>query len=113
MTWIYKILTRAEWDAALATGRYDGSVHDARDGFIHMSAAGELAETARKYFSGQQDLLLVTLESDALGSGLVWEPSRGGALFPHLYGPLHTASAIDVRSLDLGPDGVPVIDLLP
>lgn len=80
---------------------------DVADGYIHFSAAGEARETARKYFSGQDDLMVLTLEADSLGADLRWEPSRGGALFPHLYGPLDCRHVIDARPAPLGEDGVP------
>ena len=59
-----------------------------RDGFIHFSTAEQLAETAAKHFAGQTDLVLVAVDGDTLGALLKWEPSRGGALFPHLYAAL-------------------------
>jgi uncharacterized protein (DUF952 family) len=107
MTRIYKILSKADWTAALKTGAYQGSADDVRDGFIHLSSADQTAETARKYFTGRDDLMLAVFEADTLGPGLVWEPSRGGALFPHLYGPLPTAAAVEVRPLALDAAGVP------
>jgi uncharacterized protein (DUF952 family) len=112
VTRVYKILPRADWDAAAGAGAYQGSADDARDGFIHLSAAGQTAETARKYFSGRTGLALAVFESETLGPALKWEPSRGGALFPHLYAPLPTAAAIEVRDLALGPDGAPEVGVL-
>lgn len=106
---IYKILPLSAWRAACASGNYQGSRDDLRDGFIHFSTAAQLTETARRHFSGQTDLVLVALETAALGDRLVWEPSRGGALFPHLYGALDTAAAIWSRDLPLLADGVPDI----
>ena len=88
MTIIYKICEEASWRAARAAGRYHGSAVDERDGFIHFSTAGQLAETAAKHFAGQTELVLVAVDGDALGATLKWEPSRGGDLFPHLYAAL-------------------------
>ncbi|MFZ3361057.1 MAG: DUF952 domain-containing protein [Xanthobacteraceae bacterium] len=85
---IYKICERAAWRDAERAGTYPGSDVDRRDGFIHFSDAAQLGETAAKHFAGQRDLMLVAVESDALGIAVKWEASRGGALFPHLYGPL-------------------------
>ena len=113
MTRVYKILSGAEWDEAAAKGRFDGSADDLRDGFVHLSAADQAAETARRYFSGRHDLVLAAFEAAALGPALKWEPSRGGALFPHLYAPLPTAAAVEVRPLALGPDGAPDLGFLP
>jgi uncharacterized protein (DUF952 family) len=85
---IYKICEQAAWRAAAAAGAYPGSAVDARDGFIHFSSAEQLAETAAKYFARQTGLMLIAVDADALGAALKWEPSRGGALFPHLYAAL-------------------------
>lgn len=83
---VYKITTRAEWQQAEAAGVFQGSAVDRRDGFIHFSTAAQVPETARRHFAGQADLLLVAVDARAVA--LTWEPSRHGALFPHLYGPL-------------------------
>ena len=99
---IYKICTAAEWRQAEQTGTYRGSMVDRRDGFIHFSTAAQTAETAAKWFAGQRDLVLVAVNADALGDTLKWEPSRGGALFPHLYGelPLSAVRRVDPLPLD-------------
>ena len=102
---IYKILSEAAYEAAKREGRYSGSADDARDGFIHLSAVNQLAGTLAGHFAGQADLLLVALDPDLLGPELKWEPSRGGALFPHLYGPLDFATVVGVEKLELGDDG--------
>lgn len=88
MTTIYKICEQASWLAAEAAGQYRGSTIDERDSFIHFSTAVQLAETAARHFAGQSELILVAVDADALGGQLKWEPSRGGDLFPHLYGML-------------------------
>jgi uncharacterized protein (DUF952 family) len=93
---IYKILPRAEWEAACASGLFEGSAIDLKDGFIHFSAADQWAETLARHFAGQRGLLLVAVEADVLGPRLKWEVSRGGALFPHLYGPMPTGLAVSV-----------------
>jgi uncharacterized protein (DUF952 family)/phosphohistidine phosphatase SixA len=104
---VYKILPQADWAQAVQTGAYQGSADDARDDFIHLSARGQVAETARRHFHGREGLVLVALDPRELGAGLKWERSRGGALFPHLYGPLPAAAALQVRPLPLGADGAP------
>mgnify|MGYP001415313919 CR=1 FL=1 len=108
-TIVYKILTRQAWEAAIAAGRFDGSADDARDGFIHLSSRAQVADTAAKHFRGQADLVLVVLATADLSDGLTWEPSRGGALFPHLYGFLSPGSALSVTPLPLDADGVPMV----
>ena len=109
MSRIYKILSRTDWEAARAAGRYAGSAVDARDGFIHFSTAAQAPETAAKHFAGQADLVVLEVEADDLGEALRWEPSRGGELFPHLYGPLDTGLVRNVTEAPLGPDGTPRI----
>lgn len=108
MTLIYKISPQAAWAEAEAAGRFTGAPVDLADGFIHFSAADQLRETAAKHFAGQAGLVLVAVEAEALGAALKWEPSRGGALFPHLYGDLPASAALWVRPLPLGPDGAHV-----
>jgi len=109
---IYKILDRPAWEAAKAAGVFTGSPVDLADGYIHFSTAAQAPETARRYFAGQADLILLTVDADALGEVLRWEPSRGGDLFPHLYEPLPTARVIDERALSLAADGVPDLGAL-
>ncbi|MHC8509078.1 MAG: DUF952 domain-containing protein [Rhodospirillales bacterium] len=105
---IYHMCRAAEWAAAEAAGAYAGSAQDAADGFIHFSAAPQLRVSAAKHRAGQDGLVLVTADPDRLGDALKWEPSRGGALFPHLYGPLPTAAVLRVDPLPLGPGGAHV-----
>ena len=105
MATIYKICTADEWRRAVADGVFRGSAADLRDGFVHFSTSEQTAETAARYFAGQVDLVLVAFDDAALGPGLKYEPSRGGALFPHLYGPLDPATALWVEPLPLGGDG--------
>ncbi len=88
MTTIYKICDQTLWRKAETEQRFSGSPADLRDGFIHFSTAGQLAETAAKHFAGASDLILVAVDAAALGGRLKWEKSRGGDLFPHLYAPL-------------------------
>lgn len=107
MARIYKILPRAEWAAAEAAGRFEGSAVDHRDGYIHFSTAAQAGETARRYFTGIADLVVLEVEGDDLGSALKWEPSRGGDLFPHLYAPLGVGSVRVVHDAPLRDDGVP------
>jgi len=106
---VYKILPRVDWDQACQDGSYAGSPDDMRDGFIHLSAAHQLASTAARHFRGLEDLVLVALDAEVLGPALKWEPSRGGDLFPHYYGPLPARRALWSRPLELAPDGVPLI----
>ena len=105
---VYKIVPSALWRDAEAAGSLRGAPVDLADGFIHFSTAGQARETAAKHFTGQGDLLLVAVEAAALGTALRWEPSRGGALFPHLYGPLPLDAVRSVVTLPLGPDGTHV-----
>jgi uncharacterized protein (DUF952 family) len=109
MSKIYKILATSEWDAARAAGLFAGSAVDLADGYIHFSAADQAQETAAKWFAGQADLVLLTVEAEPLGEALKWEASRGGALFPHLYRPLEIHEVSAERPLVLDAAGVPVL----
>ncbi len=86
--WVYKILRAHEWRVFQDAGVFDGSPADLKDGFIHLSAATQVLGTREKHFAGESDLVLLRISGAALGHDLRWEPSRGGALFPHLYRPL-------------------------
>lgn len=107
MSRIYKILARDEWAAALDAGAFAGSAVDLTDGYIHFSTSAQAAETARRHFAGQAGLVVLEVEADDLGEALVWEPSRGGDLFPHLYGRLPIDRVLAVTDAPLGDDGVP------
>ena len=103
MSLIYKILTLKEWAQAQAAGQFEGSAIDLRDGFIHFSSEDQWRETLRLHFVGQTGLVLVAVEANRLGASLKWEKSRGGQLFPHLYGPLEVRLAVSVTGLDAVP----------
>ncbi len=102
---IFKIFRRPEWDAFRAAGETAGAPVDLADGYIHFSTAAQVAETAAKWFATESDLVLVAFEAERLGPALKWEPSRGGALFPHLYRPLRLAEVVWDKSLPLGATG--------
>jgi uncharacterized protein (DUF952 family) len=102
---IYKICPATLWREAERRGVFRGSDVDLRDGFIHFSTAAQVAETAAKHFASQRDLVLVRVDASRLGEALRWEPSREGALFPHLYGDLDLKAVTKVEPLPLGADG--------
>lgn len=105
MPLIYKICPVALWTEAEAKGRFDGAPVDLADGYIHFSTAAQLAETAAKHFAGQGGLLLIAVDDSRLGEALRYEPSRGGALFPHLYASLDPKAARWIAPLPLRADG--------
>lgn len=102
---IYHMCRAEEWRAALAAGVYAGSSQDLADGFIHFSTAAQIVASAAKHRAGQDGLVLLMVESASLGAALRWEPARGGALFPHLYGVLAPQAVRRAVDLPLGPDG--------
>jgi uncharacterized protein (DUF952 family) len=102
---IYHVCRRDEWQAALATGRYGGSSQDRADGFIHFSTATQVVESVAQHRAGQSGLVLLEVATAPLGAALKWEPSRGGRLFPHLYGDLPADAVVRVADLPLGADG--------
>ncbi|RLB49738.1 MAG: DUF952 domain-containing protein [Deltaproteobacteria bacterium] len=100
---VYKLLERADWESIEGQAEWDGSEVDRRDGFIHFSAADQVAETLRKHFATASELVLLSVSTSTVS--LTWEPSRGGALFPHLYGPLPLGAIDRVEHLPRGPSG--------
>jgi uncharacterized protein (DUF952 family) len=105
MNLIFKIVSAEEWRAAEANGVFAGAAVDLADGYIHFSTAEQAQETADKWFAGRDDLTLAAIDADALDDALRWEPSRGGALFPHLYGKLPMTAVVWSRPLPLAENG--------
>lgn len=105
---IYKICERTAWRQADDAGRFLGAAADLSDGYIHFSTAAQAAETAARHFADTPDLVVIAVDADRLGADLKWEPSRGGALFPHLYAALEMSAVKWVRPLSRGKDGVHV-----
>jgi len=103
-TTIYKICESVLWREAERAGTLRGAPVDLRDGFIHFSTADQVRETAAKHFAGAADLILVAVDAAAVDSALKWEVSRGGDLFPHLYGALPLSAVLWARPLPLGSD---------
>ncbi len=100
-TFIYKIIDRDAWAKAEAAGTFTGAAIDLEGGYIHFSTAVQARETAKLHFAGQRNLVLVSVETAGLGDALKWEPSRGGQLFPHLYGALSMSAVARVDDLPL------------
>ena len=104
-TIIYKVTTRALWEAGQATGILPPSPIDETDGFMHFSTAEQLRDTLSLHFAGQSDLVLVAVPAAAVADALKWEPSRGGALFPHLYAPLPLSAVSGYHDIAVDADG--------
>jgi uncharacterized protein (DUF952 family) len=109
---IYHMCFRQEWKLAVRSGAYAGSSQDRADGFIHFSTAAQLPESARRHRAGQAGLVLLAVDPHMLGEALRWEPSRHGALFPHLYGTLPLSAVVSICDIPLDADGVPLLPLL-
>jgi len=108
---IYKLFRPAEWSALERDGTTTGAPIDVADGYVHFSTAAQVAETARRYFADVEGLVLVAVEADPLGEALVWEPSRGGDLFPHLYREMRMTDVAWHKVLPLGAGGHSFPDL--
>jgi len=102
---LYHLCLRPAWQAAQKTGLHDGGRGTGPDGFIHLSTAEQVAESAALHFAGVADVVLLTVDGRAFGPELRWEASRGGALFPHLCGDLPLDAVLAADPLPLGPDG--------
>jgi uncharacterized protein (DUF952 family) len=101
----YKVLTADQLGELERSGIFAGAPVDLADGYIHLSTSGQLDETVSKYFSGQDNLQIAAVDLDALGAAVKWEPSRGGALFPHIYAPLPLSAVIAYGPLERNDDG--------
>jgi uncharacterized protein (DUF952 family) len=99
------VCRREEWQAAQGAGRYGGSSQDEADGFIHFSSAAQVVESVAKHRAGQSGLVILEVAAAPLGAALKWEPSRGGQLFPHLYGELPVSAVTRSADLPLGGNG--------
>lgn len=102
---IYKIFRESEWAAFQETGETGGSLDDVADGFVHFSTAAQVPGTLARHFAGDRDLMLLACDADRLGDDLWWEPSRDGALFPHLFRALRRDDILWTRRLPWGPNG--------
>jgi len=102
---IYKVFRAGEWAELAATGETRGAPVDLADGYVHFSTAAQLGETLRRHFRGERDLWLLAVDAEAAGEAMRWEPSRGGALFPHLYCPLRRADVLWSRRIEDGAEG--------
>ncbi len=96
-TTAFKIFTANQWRQFEADGSFAGAPVDLADGYIHMSTATQLQGTLDKHFAGQTGLVIAEIDLSGFGDALRWEVSRGGALFPHLYGALPMSA---VRNVD-------------
>jgi uncharacterized protein (DUF952 family) len=96
---IYKVLRAAEWDELEARGATPGAPVDVADGFVHFSTAEQLPGTLARHFAGETGLMLLAVDAGAAGPALAWEPSRGGARFPHLYRPLALSDVLWAKPL--------------
>jgi len=102
---IYKICHKAEWALAVREGIYAGSAKDHEDRFMHFSTAEQVRGTLERHYAGARDLVLVEVKAELLGAALKFEPSRDGAMFPHLYGTLPIAFVNWVRHIRQRADG--------
>ena len=100
----YKVLTREQMDALLAEGSFAGAPVDLADGYIHLSTAAQVDETVAKHFAGQTALHITAVDLAALGDAVRWECSRGGQLFPHIYGTLPISAVSAHGPLACGAD---------
>lgn len=100
---VYKIMAADLWARAEHEARVPWAPVDVGDGFVHLSSSAQLAETARRHFAGQRDLVLLHIDPAKIPEGrLRWEPSRGGALFPHVYGDIPLGAVTRVEPMDDG-----------
>lgn len=109
MSVAYKVLTSEQWAGFIAASAFAGAPIDLADGYIHLSTAAQLTETVDKHFAGQTGLWVAAIDLPLLGEAVKWEPSRGGALFPHVYAVLPMDAVIAAMPLERGDDGAVVL----
>ena len=110
---VYKIVPEILWNEARKAGVFQGAPVDLADGYIHLSAQEQVAGTLTKWFAGQDDLYLAAVDLTALGDTVKWEEARGGALFPHIYGPLPLSAVVAHGPLTWAAEGEPNLPALP
>ena len=101
----FKLLTESDWEKWRSSGLFTGSPVDVADGYVHLSARDQTAQTAAKHFADVDPLMLIMVDLAALNDLVRWEPSRGGALFPHVYGPIPLKAVAGKSRLRLGDGG--------
>lgn len=102
---VYKVVSRAVYDASIASGTFVGQPIDKADGYIHLSTAAQLRETIRLYFAGLSEQVLFQLACAPFGEAMKWEASRNGELFPHLYAELPMNALGPIATIDVAADG--------
>jgi len=105
---VYRLCHRDDWRAAEQAGVFAGGADDVRDGFIHLSSAAQVEESARRHYAGVRPLMLLAVDGARVSGDLRWEPSRGGALFPHLYGTIPLEALVSALPLSEDREGNPM-----
>ena len=105
LKYIFKILDKEEWTKAKNSGVYSGSSKDLEDGYIHFSEEDQVSETLKRYFSNQNDLILIKVDTLSL-EHLLWEQASNGDMYPHLYSTLDLKNVNDEFELNLNENGV-------
>ena len=105
---IYKIIENDEWKKVKSTGTYSGSSKDLEDGYIHFSGEEQVGSTLQKYYSNQENLKLLKVDTLKLDH-LLWEQASDGNMFPHLYSALDLSNVIEEFELTLGEDGLHIL----
>jgi uncharacterized protein (DUF952 family) len=96
---LYKIVDASAWAKAEAESVFHGAAIDLNDGYVHLSTGAQAKETARLHFAGAANLVLVAIDEAVVAQDLKWETSRGGQLFPHVYGTIDPAQILWVKAL--------------
>ena len=105
LEYIFKIIEKDEWQKFKKLGKYNGSVKDIKDGYIHFSEEDQVSETLRKHYKNKDNLVLLKVNAFKL-EHLLWEQASNGDMYPHLYSPLDIKSVEDEFDLSLNEEGV-------
>ena len=108
LKYIYKIINNEELKKAKSSGSYSGSSKDVEDGFIHFSGEDQIENTLRKYYAGQENLILLKIETLNLDH-LIWEQASDGNMFPHLYSSLDLSNVVKEFDISLDKNGTHIL----
>lgn len=103
--YIYKIVDAKHWQSAKGEKNLPPMPIDEADGYFHFSTRAQLAKTLELYFAGQKDVAILAVDVASLVQNIKWEPSRGGDLFPHVYGDFPMSAIVRKDFIDIAPNG--------
>jgi uncharacterized protein (DUF952 family) len=94
---IFHIVLPDDWKA------WDTDLYRAKsletEGFIHCSFADQLNRVIARYYGGEAEVVVIEIETDALMSRVINEPSTASEIYPHVYGPINRDAIVSVKHM--------------